>query len=88
MPEPMSCCHLGGGYCERCDLLVGLPGLHVIGVERDDGGAVKVVVESAQGPMGCPACGVVAHRHGRRDVRLVDAPVFGKPATVVWRKRR
>ena len=88
MPEPMSCCHLGGGYCERCDLLVGLPGLHVIGVERDDGGAVTVVVESAQGPMGCPACGVVAHRHGRRDVRLVDAPVFGKPATVVWRKRR
>ena len=83
MPEPMSCCHLGGGYCERCDLLVGLPGLHVIGVERDDGGAVTVVVESAQGPMGCPACGVVAHRHGRRDVRLVDAPVFGKPATVV-----
>jgi len=84
----MSCCHLGGGYCERCDLLVGLPGLHAIGVERDDGGAVMIVVESAPGPMGCPACGVVAHRHGPREVRLVDAPMFGKPATVVWRKRR
>ena len=38
--------------------------------------------------MGCPACGVVAHGHGRREVRLVDAPAFGMPTTLVWRKRR
>ena len=65
MPEPMLCCHAAGGYCERCDLLVGLDGLHVIGVERDDGGRLVVEVESEPTLMGCPACGVVAHGHGR-----------------------
>jgi hypothetical protein len=38
MSEPTSCCRARGGYCERCDVLVGLDGLHVIGVDRDDGG--------------------------------------------------
>ena len=88
MPEPTSCCRVGGGYCDRCDLLVGLEGLHAVGADRDDGGAVTIRVESAPGPMGCPACGVLAQGHGRREVRLVDAPLFGKPATLVWRKRR
>jgi transposase len=60
----------------------------VTAVERDEGGALTVTVESAEEPMGCPTCGVVAHGHGRREVRLVDAPAFGKPATLVWRKRR
>jgi len=31
MPDSTSCCHATGGYCQRCDLLVGLPGLHVTG---------------------------------------------------------
>ncbi len=88
MAEPTSCCRAFGGYCDRCDRLVGLDGLHVIGVDRDDGGALTVTVESGLEPMGCPACGVVAHGHGRREVRLVDAPAFGKPTTLVWRKRR
>ncbi len=88
MPEPTLCCHAPGGYCDRCDLLVGLDGLHVVAVERDDGGALTVTVESSVDVMGCPACGVVAHGHGRREVRLVDAPAFGMPATLLWRKRR
>ena len=46
MPEPMLCCRTGGGYCDRCDLLVGLDGLHVIHVERDEGGRLVVEVES------------------------------------------
>ena len=37
--------------------------------------------------MGCPACGVMAGSHGRRDVGLVDAPCFNRPVRVVWRKR-
>ena len=37
--------------------------------------------------MGCPLCGVIAASHGRRTVVLVDAPCFGRPVRVVWRKR-
>jgi transposase len=29
----------------------------------------------------------VAYSHGRRDVRLVDLPCFGRPVTLIWRKR-
>ena len=80
------CCHAHDAYCDRCDLLVGLPGLHVIGVERDPGG-LQITVESAPTVMGCPSCGVVAGSHGRRTVRLVDTPCFGAPTVVWWRKR-
>ena len=73
--------------CNNCDLLVGLDGLHVVGVERDDGGGLRVSVESAPIEVGCPACGVVASSHGRRVVRLVDSPCFGRPVDVLWRKR-
>lgn len=89
MTEPTLCCPCSGGYCDRCDLLVGLPGLHVIAVERDDGdGSLTVTVESEPGVMGCPTCGVVAHGHGRVDVALIDAPWAGRPVRLVWRKRR
>jgi transposase len=84
----MLCCRAPGGYCDRCDLLVGLGGLHVIAVERDDGGGLTVTVESAAAPMGCRSCGVVAHAHGRVEVRLVDAPAMGRPVRIRWRKRR
>ena len=89
MTEPTLCCPGLGGYCDRCDLLVGLPGLHVIGVERDEGdGSLTVTVESGPDVMGCPTCGVVAHAHGRVSVALIDAPWAGRPVRVVWRKRR
>jgi hypothetical protein len=42
MGEPTSCCRSGGGYCDRCDLLLGLDGLRVIGVDRDDGSVVSM----------------------------------------------
>ena len=90
MSEPTGCagrCHLLDFYCDRCDLLVGLDCLHVIGVERDEGGGLRVTVESARTVMGCPSCGVVASSHGRRTVRLVDAPSFGRPVELRWRKR-
>ncbi|HZO66693.1 MAG TPA: ISL3 family transposase [Kribbellaceae bacterium] len=92
MSEPTACgvarCHPDSPYCSRCDLLVGFEGFHVIGVERDEGaGGLRVMVESPPGPMGCRLCGVVVHSHGRRDVVLVDAPCFGRPVRLVWRKR-
>lgn len=55
MPEPMPCCRSFGGYSHGCDLLVGLEGLRVIAVERDDGsGASTVTVESEPHVMGRP----------------------------------
>ena len=87
MSEPTLCCPVGG-YCDRCDLLVGLDGLRVTSVARDDGDALTVTVESESSVTGCWSCGVVAHAHGRVEVRLVDAPAFGRPVRIVWRKRR
>jgi hypothetical protein len=69
-------------------LLVGLDGLHVIAVERDGSDRLVVTVESEAEVMGCRSCGVIAHGHGRVDVRLVDAPAFGHPVRIIWRKRR
>ncbi len=68
MGEPTSCWLSSGGYCDRCDVLVGLDGLRVVGVDRDDGGALTVTVESEPSVMGCWACGVVARGHGRVEV--------------------
>jgi len=88
MTDPTSCCRVHGGYCQRCDVLVGLPGLHVTGVERNDAG-LRVRVESGPaGVVGCPSCGVVAHAHGRQTVELRSGPVLhenfrGKPPRIV-----
>ena len=97
MPEPMGCvrcCARSGTYCDRCDLLVGLPGLHVVDVadggDADDGGrggGLTVTVESPATAEGCRVWGVIASSRGRRRVTLVDAPCFGRPVQVVWRKR-
>ena len=65
---------------------MGLDGLHVIEV-AERGGRLRVVVASTPGPMGCPGCGVITGSRGRRDVVLVDAPSFGRPVQLVWRKR-
>jgi transposase len=80
------CCVRSDSYCERCDLLVGLPDLHVTRVVRDDPG-LTVTVESSPALTGCPSCGVIASSHGRRSVVLIDAPAFGRPVRIVWRKR-
>lgn len=86
MTDPTSC-DAAGSYCERCDLLVGLAGFHVTDVKEDDG-QLKVMIESAPTVMGCPVCGVVAHGHGRTVAELVDAPCFGRPVRLRWRKHR
>ncbi len=73
-------------YCSRCDLLVGLDGFHVVDVS-EHAGVVRVVVESPAALTGCTSCGVVASSHGRRDVKLIDVPCFGRPVRLAWRKR-
>ena len=71
-------------YCDNCDQLVGLAGVHVVGVDRRRDG---LVVESGSTVMGCPTCGVVARSHGRRTVSLVDIPCFGAATRLRWRIR-
>ena len=65
---------------------MGLPGLRVIDfVDRDP--RLEVTVELPRSEQGCRTCAVIAGSHGRRTVRLVDAPRFGRPVQIVWRKR-
>lgn len=91
MSEPMACndarCSSTHVYCDNCDLLVGLDGLHVLAVHDQEDAGLVVTVESAPAVMGCPACGVLAHSHGRRAVELIDSPCFGRRVRIRWLKR-
>lgn len=72
-----------------CALLVGLPDVVVAGVGEWPSWLRIVITTTTAALLGAPACcGVVAHRHGRREVELVDLPVFGRPTRLVWRKQR
>jgi transposase len=68
-----------------CALLVGLPDVTVVGV-GDWPHWLRIVIAIELAPASC--CDVVAHGHGVREVELVDLPVFGRPARLVWRKQR
>ena len=63
-----------------------VPQMHVLEVVHERTCTI-VTVETDQVLTGCPACGGVAVGHGRRSHRLADAPSFGMPVLVVWRKR-
>ncbi|MGC5629516.1 ISL3 family transposase [Georgenia sp. Z1344] len=71
--------------CDRCDELVGIPGLHVEAVERTDA-VVRVTVSTPWQLMGCPACGVIAPSRGRRRRVLRDVPSV-VPVQILWRQR-
>jgi len=90
MTEPLACgaarCLSLTAYCDNCDVFVGLVGLHVVEVDQV-ADRLTVTVESERHLMGCHECGVVAVSHGRRLVELIDAPCFGFPVRVRWRKR-
>jgi transposase-like protein len=71
-----------------CALLVGLPAVVVVGVGEWPSW-LRIVIATTTALFGAPTCcEVVAHRHGGRDVELVDLPVFGRPCRLVWRKQR
>lgn len=71
-----------------CDLLVGLDGMTVLAVHEDAAGGLRVLVESTAAVVGCAACGTRAKVKDRPVVELGDLACFGRPATLVWRKRR
>lgn len=88
MSDSISCWRAVDGYCQHCDVLVGLPGLHVIGVERTETG-LRIEVESGlPEAVGCRGCGALARGHGRQPTVLIDAPCFAAPVRLLWRKRR
>ncbi len=47
-----------------------------------------VSVETTADVVGCPRCGVHALAHERKRVDIRDLPCFGRPARLIWLKRR
>lgn len=87
MSHATACC-VGERYCGHCDVLLGFEGLHVVRVERGPDQLVIDVETDASQVAGCPSCGVIAHRHGRVKVILIDAPCFATAVRLRWLKRR
>ena len=87
MSHPTCCCSVSLDRCDRCDLLVGLEGFHLMSVDRTPD-ALVLDVESCNQLVGCPGCGVIAQGHGRVVVEVIDAPWAGIPARIRWFKRR
>jgi len=69
-----------------CELLVGLPDVHVVGVGNWPNWLRIAITTAVERPV-C-RCGVLPHGHGTREVVLVDLPVFGRPTRLVWHKHR
>ena len=61
--------------CHRCDVLLGVEGVHVEAVERDEQ-VMTVTVSTPAQLMGCPTCGVVSPSRGRRRRVLRDIRLF------------
>ena len=87
MSHPTCCCSVSLDRCDRCDLLVGLEGFHLMSVARTPD-ALVLDIESCNQLAGCPGCGVIAQGHGRMVVEVIDAPWAGVPARIRWHKRR
>jgi transposase len=68
-----------------CALLVGLPDVTVVGVGEWPKWLRIEVTTNLERPSCCER---TAWHHGCRQVLLVDLPVFGRPARLVWRKQR
>ncbi len=71
-----------------CELLVGLPEVSVLGVVDVAGEPLRVHVEMRTARRRCGGCGAAARVKERPEVALVDLPVFGRQARLVWRKHR
>jgi transposase len=74
----------GTGLAEA---LLGLPGFRVLEVVETTA-EVVVRIETTATFMGCAGCGTRAQVHDRVEVAVRDLPCFGRPARLIWRKRR
>lgn len=87
MPNHSCVCPNALDRCDRCDLLLDFPSLHLTSVTKSRTGLV-LEMESCDPVTGCPGCGVIATGHGRVMVEMIDAPWAGRPVRIPWRKRR
>jgi len=71
-----------------CELLVGLGDVTVLGADDEPGGPVRVHVETRSERPECSGCGGLVWSKDQRPVELVDLAAFGRPARLVWHKRR
>ncbi len=71
-----------------CELLVGLGDVIVLGATDIPGEPIRIHVETRGPRPSCPGCGSVVWAKDQRPVELVDLPVFGRSARLVWHKFR
>ena len=71
-----------------CELLVGFPRSPCWGVDDRPAGLLQIYIESRLPRRTCRGCGTAAEVKDRSEVTLVDLPVFGRRARLVWRKHR
>jgi transposase len=69
------------------EALLGLGGFRVLGVSENPD-EVIVTVETTRDFVGCERCGVRAEAQDRMCIEIRDLACFGRPARLVWRKRR
>src|SRR5512132_2238880 len=88
--HPMQVQHVQEAPERGATLLLGIEGLAVARVERDeDGGRVAHVVTDDESASACPSCGVFSSSvKGHAVTRPRDLPYGQSPVRLVWRKRR
>jgi transposase len=69
------------------EVLLGLPGFRVLDVV-EDGSEVVIRVETTATRVFCRTCGVRAEPQDRMRIDVRDLACFGRPARLVWNKRR
>jgi hypothetical protein len=74
----------GTGLAEA---ILGLDGFRVLAVDESSS-EVVITIETVASVVGCRSCGVLAEIHDRLRVDVRDLPCFGRPARLVWLKRR
>ncbi len=69
------------------EALLGMDGFRVLAVSETPA-ELTIEIETTAAFMGCSACGTRAEAHERIAVEIRDLACFGRPARLVWHKRR
>lgn len=69
------------------EALLGLDGFQILEVTETPDELI-INIETKSVVVGCPTCGVRAQAKDRMRVDIRDLPCFGRPARLVWMKRR